>query len=476
MTNAIVFVLGAGFSAPFGVPTMKPFLQSFRDTAVRKYPELEATLIKHFERLTDESDIEALLSSLGSAEGIRGSLPPGEDISAEHAIWENESKVLKAHLVSYIIERCERFDREEAIKTLEPLLKNLTKEGRASDICFATTNYDRIVEYVSDSIGLRLSDGFGGSLEAVTAPWTGQFEGKLQLYKLHGSVTYYGDREASGSKKFFRLDRGYPLPSPDFRLTRDGNALEPLMVLPTLEKETLDDPYGQLNHRFAEMMSKSRIVVAIGTSLRDKDLISAFNYNAQNCVVLLVDIDPSRAREQIQGSRCITLRANTKDFLCVSTDRLVALLDNCAEEDDDAVVVRRVEEFAKEEIETISQWVSMSESQRGALDLIQTDCGEEKKLQALQTLRGIADAGVIDAVSKMCKEEHSALVRKAAAGCLGMSGIQLAVESLRKYTIKDPLADVRLEGYLALKELGGELAMSALDEARGRWPDDSFFD
>ena len=55
-------------------------------------------------------------------------------------------------------------------------------------------------------------------------------------YKLHGSVTYYGDRDAQKANRFFRLDRGYPLPSPNFRLTREGNALEPLMVLPTLEK------------------------------------------------------------------------------------------------------------------------------------------------------------------------------------------------------------------------------------------------
>ena len=29
MTGSAVFLLGAGFSAPFGVPTMTPFLSSF---------------------------------------------------------------------------------------------------------------------------------------------------------------------------------------------------------------------------------------------------------------------------------------------------------------------------------------------------------------------------------------------------------------------------------------------------------------
>ena len=110
MSRAIVFLLGAGFSAPFGIPTMKPFLKAFKSAAEHKFPKFRGTLAKHFKRLTDESDIEALLSSLGSAESLRHSLPPGQDISSELSTCEEESKMLKAHLVSYIIELCERFD------------------------------------------------------------------------------------------------------------------------------------------------------------------------------------------------------------------------------------------------------------------------------------------------------------------------------------------------------------------------------
>ena len=346
MSGTVVFVLGAGFSAPFGIPTMKPFLQSFRDTALRKYPELGTTLTKHFDRLSDESDIEALLTNLNAAESLQRSLPPGEDLDAILARWQSHSRILKAHLVSYIIDRCERFDQEEALRVLAPLLKAMVAHPKGGPICFATTNYDRVLEFVCSVEGVKFSDGFGGHREAVSAAWTGAFEERVHLYKLHGSVTYYGEREARARDSCFRLDRGYPLPGPDFRLTREGSALEPLMVLPTLEKETLDDPYGQLNHRFVEMMSRSRIVVAIGTSLRDKDLVSALNYNSQGRVVLLVDVEPSVARERIEGIRCVTLKANARDFLLVSTERLVELLDQCSEEEDPDLVLRAVEGFA----------------------------------------------------------------------------------------------------------------------------------
>jgi hypothetical protein len=77
-----------------------------------------------------------------------------------------------------------------------------------------TTNYDRIVEYVAESLGVGLSDGFETIRGQVASTWTGQFDVGLDLLKLHGSVTWYGVR--ASETEFVRLDRGYPLPGPDF--------------------------------------------------------------------------------------------------------------------------------------------------------------------------------------------------------------------------------------------------------------------
>lgn len=210
--------------------------------------------------------------------------------------------------------------------------------------------------------------------------------------------------------------------------------------------------------------------------LRDKDLVSALNYNSEKRVVLLVDVEPSVARERIAGIRCITLKASARDFLIVSTERLVELLDSCSEEEDTDSVSRMVEEFAKNEIGTIAQWTSMNTDQRNALDIVQTSAAESKKVEALQALRGVRDTGVVEAVSKLCASSSSPAIRKAAAGCLGLSGSPQAVGALREHTLNDPLPDVRLEGYLALRELGYEEGLRALEGARARWPNDSYFD
>ncbi len=246
MTGAVSFVLGAGFSAPFNVPTMKPFLTEFRNFANRRYPNLEKTLDNHFTKLEEESDIEGLLSSLNKAEDLSLAMPSSCHMTRELSRWASDSRYIKAHLISYIIERCEQFDRRQAEKQITPLLNYLDESIELSEIHFFTTNYDRIMEYVAEYADVILDDGFENSKADPVAPWTHDFKNKCRLYKLHGSVTYYVDRRHSATREFLRLDRGYPLPGPDFRLSRQGRELEPLMVLPTLEKDALDDPYGYL--------------------------------------------------------------------------------------------------------------------------------------------------------------------------------------------------------------------------------------
>ena len=427
--------------------------------------------------LEDDSDIEALLSNLGAAASKLDRWPSGVTVPDGLKEWQEESIVLRAHLVSYIIESCERFDREAVVGSLSSVFRKLKENEHIVDICFSTTNYDRIIEFACDSAGLEYSDGFGKDTRAVAARWTGEFGNRVRLYKLHGSVTYYvEDTEVEGNgSRFWRLDRGYPLPGPEFRLSRDGRQLEPLMVLPSKEKETSEDPYGQLNLRFAESMSKTRVVVAVGTSMRDSDLVSAFKFNAGNVVVLLVDKDPAIGRGRVQNVACVPLRADAVDFFAVSTDRLVALFERCSPEMDKGSVLHLVEEFVDGEVNEISRRAFMSEEQREAYDVVTSDSRETDLLRALWRLRGIADGDVINAVAKRCEPNNTVEIRKAAAGCLGSSGNTSAVPSLRACSIVDPSADVRLEGYLALLRLGSDEGLAALETARRMWPEDTYF-
>lgn len=476
MNSAVSFLFGAGFSAPFNIPTMRPFLGSFKEFADRKYPSLRSALCNHIRKLDDGSDIEGLLASLSDAENLKSALPSQGHMTSELKQWAAESRSLKAHLVSYIIERCEQFNRQRAQEEIGPLLNRLNDSKKLSEIHFFTTNYDRILEYVAENTSVNLHDGFDNSRSELVAPWTREFSSKCRLYKLHGSVTYYVDRQISEDPEFLRLDRGYPLPDPDFRLSRQGRQLEPLMVLPTLEKEALDDPYGYLRHTFAETISRGGLLIAIGTSLRDKHVVSAIKFNAPDIVALIIGSEPEGAIHMMPNVKSVPLRAETSECLSVLHEPLVELAERCV-----SISCRRrrfheVSQFAHEQDGVLRNYRTMTDEYRSQIRILSGSAGDLDKIEAINRLHGLSDSGVIAALTALLTEsEQPPELRKAAVGCLGLSRCDDAVEILRSIATEDEFPDVRLESYLALREIGGDKATEALNEAQRRWPEDPFF-
>ena len=454
---------------------MRPFLTLFRRFASRKYPSLKDTLESHVKKLTDDSDIEGLLSSLSKAEELPAAMPSPGCMSAELDRWASESRSLKAHLVSYIIEQCEQFDRRSAEDAISTWLQGLSASEGISAVHFFTTNYDRILEYVSEYAGVPLDDGFATSERDLVAPWTGEFNEKLRLYKLHGSVTYYVDRKRAPTREFLRLDRGYPLPDPDFRLSRQGRELEPLMVLPTLEKETMDDPYGHLMHIFQETLSQGGLVVAMGTSLRDAHLVSVMNFNRDKIVVLVIDNAPTQAICQIPNLRAVALKADISDCLRQLSAPLLKLTEQCASISENATRFDVVNRFVAEQEKLMRIAEGMSEEEQQQVAVLQRPDSDLSKLEALRRLQRTHHPDVMNAVAACLKEEQSPAVRKAAAGCLGLVESAESVDVLAELATQDELPDVRLESYLALRKIGGNKALNALEVARKNWPEDPFF-
>ena len=475
MTGRISFVLGAGFSAPFNIPTMRPFLTSFRTFANRKYPSLKETLEGHVAKLTEDSDIEGLLSSLGKAEELPDAMPSRTDMDAGLARWASESRSIRAHLVSYIIERCEQFDRERAEGDIAKWLERLNTSNELSAVHFFTTNYDRILEYVSENAGIQLDDGFATSESDLVAPWTGNFASKLRLYKLHGSVTYYVDRKSPPAKEFLRLDRGYSLPDPDFRLSRKGRELEPLMVLPTFEKNATGDPYGHLMHVFTETLSDGGLVVAMGTSLRDAHLVSAMNFNRKKIVVLVIDEAPDLAISEMPNVRTVSLKADMSECFKYFNLPLVELAERCAAIADSGELFDIVNKFSAEQSDLLRVSRGMSDEQRQQIDILRQADGQMSKLEAIRRLQGVRHPEIMSAVASCLTQETLPAIRKAIAGCLGLSKNPEFIAALADLANLDHSPDVRLESYLALQEIGGKAAMDALAVAKGSWPEDPFF-
>lgn len=130
-----------------------------------------------------------------------------------------------------------------------------------------TTNYDRVIEYGCDFLGLRVLDRFVGRLEPIfQASRLGvdlhynppgirgeprYLEGVVRLTKLHGSVDWRHDGSRHGESRIVRsgLPFGASETHPDLpEHPRDGLIVYPN---PAKDVETLEYPYAELFRDFA---------------------------------------------------------------------------------------------------------------------------------------------------------------------------------------------------------------------------------
>ena len=463
MSEKVSFLIGAGFSAPFGVPTMGPFYSDFIAEAQVRYPHLASSLSRAIRKAGDEPDLESLLSVLNAALGLESGLPK-ELLSDDILGWVSDAGTLRSHLLSYIVERCENFDRTRAAEVCAPLLLGLG----ASRAAIFSTNYDRVIEHACTSAGIQISDGFERTLGQAASPWCGEFDKGLLFAKLHGSVTWYEDR--SQKEGYLRLDRGYALPGPDFHLSRGGTDLSPLMIIPTLEKEVLKNPYSHLSHLFSARLSNTALLVVMGSSLRDDHLVAAIRFHAPDLVVLVVGKGADEAANRLGGNQTVALEASAEDFLNNCTPQLLSLVGSADGNVSPEELERLSEEFAGEQRRILSEVGALDEEDGRDLADLRSE-QPTAVLPALSRLRGKANPTLIDATTALL-DSPDADVRCAAAGNLGIVASTGAIEPLKRLAINDSVELVRIESGLALNEVGTSEARTALAEYQERRPED----
>ncbi len=457
-------LVGAGFSSTFGVPTMRPFFERFLDFSRRQYPNLAPAIEAMVGDLGPDADLESLLSKLNAAVEVGAGLPPGFDTS-ELADWIQSATALRSHLLSYIVELCEQFDRDKAVQ----LCSQFVRDAAETRIILFTTNYDRVIEYVCTSTGVRFADGFAHEPGELANPWNAEFRDGLPLAKLHGSVTWYVDR--SERSTFLRLDRGYPLPGPDFHLSRLGRALEPLMIVPTLEKQALGPPYNYLLNFLTDTLSRTRLLILIGTSLRDEHIVGSFAYHSSRLSVLIVGPHAEGLVARLRGIMVDALSVSAEEFLTVSGDSLRGLVEEAVGVEDPATRAEMIHAFAETERHRIAEWRGLTDTQRRLVkDLERKDLN--RQLAALESLRGVAHSEVMEATLPLLGAE-SVELRSSAAGSLGLAREDGAVQMLERLAIEDPDRVVRLEAALALQRIATPSANEALDRLKAARPEEA---
>jgi len=326
----VVFLLGSGASATFGLPTMVQLT-----SLIEREFQYVSDVKKELEELGFTADIEAILTVLNDAangyERVIRTMGPSVALITEKPekprftgkIWERLAKELwvvkpifeLGKIKETIWDRCSISENDPKILKVanfyhnlfeelekQPYTRAATEEGSGKleaninlgnkwvPLDLFTTNYDLLIERMCDSIGIECSRGVkveeGAIRREVFDPNAIQSTLALCLFKLHGSLDFYivGDE----------IQR-FPAP-PKTRIDAGGRLIRgELMIYPIHAKYVYSYPYFNMFSQLYEKLARSAACVIIGHSMRDEainDVLTAAMIRNRSLKLVIVNIDP----------------------------------------------------------------------------------------------------------------------------------------------------------------------------------------
>lgn len=452
MSYPLSFLLGAGASAPYSVPMMAGFYAQFRDYVENRHPEC-FLLLKDLESKADRktNDLETLLTDLQLILGGTKAMSL-LGVSQTDDVKEKleTARQLRGYLDAFIVDTCERFDREKSERELKAILEL----GTIAPLNIFTTNYDRVPEYVCEQMKLPFSDGFDAEGSQPVANWSGSFIEAIRIIKLHGSVNWYVD---TTGKVFHRLDRGYPLPTYDFHLSRNDQILKPLMIIPTLEKEVFGDPYSKLSSLFSDVLRETKVLVIAGNSLRDLHIKSQIVNRMQCMRVIIVSPNASKNINILEApERTYPLDIGFSELLTLGGNSLKELMEevNVADEGNDTAINEAIEKFTRKVTDKFDK-ESVIKSDPELAKLYQNIKSEKVsiRISAVNALATHSHPAITALLIDTMKTDESTHVRAAAvASIFNMSNAE-AIDAIRTALLEEKFADVQVEAILAISQL-----------------------
>ncbi len=300
MSKLLLF-LGAGASAPLGIPTSKGFVAEFDEIAEEMGSSHWGGLRIAMRHVYGESrlDIELVIATLAEIERVA----EGREKEANPLLWVlhemgtlkdtfefdkwgPEAKKLRQRFENHVREKCVAFQREKAVQTYRGLFDQFP-QGRAipapggkidlqteSSRLFGpipkfdvyTTNYDLSFRAFCNAAGIEPNDGFISRSGVLSLDsYKIELQDEYRYFHLHGAV---GD-DLTDREGVIRSSIDHAVPKGSKTLT--GSTLEgPAQIFPVQEKEILSSPYL---HLYAQLVSSLRacdLWMFVGFSFNDR--------------------------------------------------------------------------------------------------------------------------------------------------------------------------------------------------------------
>jgi hypothetical protein len=326
----LCFLLGAGASREAGGRSMSELaseiLPEIEKCFVKSKPFFDA--LKEHYVLSDKKtvDLERLVSYLVSLQHVSAIEEKGfrtsfsKSRSKYNILSQHVQKALNVYRKK-IFELCslpvgEKVDKLEIHKLF---FKKVLAHRRANQARLAifTSNYDLLAEKACDQLGITYLNGFHGVTERVFFPEvfdldlhrvevgerkrTHFYDKVVQLFKLHGSLTWVG---ADDSQNPFCIKE---LNFNEVARQMAANNTVPIMIYPTSSKygESTGFPYSEMLRRFGAFLTRTQTVIfTIGYGFNDEHINSIIRQGLSQPSLTMVSFLPELKKEN--GNTIIT--------------------------------------------------------------------------------------------------------------------------------------------------------------------------
>lgn len=170
-------------------------------------------------------------------------------------------KELKDNIIDFLFECCSCFNEEE-VKKLYGSFLSVKEAVEEKTMHIFSLNYDTCVECACGIEQIKCSLGF----DKDNTEWDGTFNGPVNLYKLHGSISWRGH-----NLQMIHM----PVPTIGKAVVFGKKEYEMVVLYPMITKyRPYIYPFSNLIHIFEKKLNKAQVCAVIGYSLRDQHIKS----------------------------------------------------------------------------------------------------------------------------------------------------------------------------------------------------------
>ena len=224
------------------------------------------------------------------------------------------------------------------------------------------------------------------------------------------------------------------------------------MIIPTLEKVVLQNPYATLLTEFSDALRETQVLIVIGNSMRDEHIRNTIGTRSDGLEIILVNPQPDGYSSVFgDGAHVHLLPIGMEEFIDVGIPMLIDALGRHSLEEE-GEVGQMAKSYVVQVARAVKETSEMSEEDRRLVERLKTS-SQDEKIHMIRHIGDTAHKEVVAIVRKGARDGVSEAERIATIDALVSLGDVHSMDLLFEIAGEASSLTVRAEAVLAAKAI-----------------------